>query len=112
MSASLTGDDSPLIHCRNGCRKVRSATSPAARTVSASAGASALRLRSTSGNGQPLDAHRRRVGAIAELEIVSGLKRSEYCDQIARDRDFAHRVAAAAILDPEPRRAAAVVAGH
>ena len=44
ISASLTGDDSPLIHCRSGCRKVFSATSPAARTVSASAGASAAAL--------------------------------------------------------------------
>ena len=76
------------------------------------AGASALRLRSTSGNGQPLDAHCRRVGAIAELEIVGRLKRTKYRDQIARNRDFAHRIAAAAILDPEARRAAAVVAGH
>src|SRR5882672_7011228 len=112
ISASLTGDDSPLIHCRSGCRKVRNATSPAARTVSTSAGASALRLRSTSGNGQPLDAHRRRVGAIAELEIVRRLERTEYCDQIARDRDFTHRIGAATILDPEPRCATAVVAGH
>src|SRR5207247_8414503 len=109
ISASLTGDDSPLIHCRTGWRKVRSAISPAARTASASASASALRLRSASGNGQPLDAHGRRIRAIAELEIVGRLERAEHRNEIAGDRDFAQRIAAAATLDPQPGRAAVVV---
>src|SRR5262249_45834426 len=114
MSASLTGDsDTPLVHCRSGCLNVLSAISPASRTASANcaAVAAARALRSTSCNGQTLHPNGRPIGAGAELEIVRRLEAREHRDEAAGDRDLAHRVAAAALLDPEPGGAAAVVAG-
>src|SRR5579862_1060083 len=36
----------------------------------------------------------------------------EHVEQVARDRDLFHRMADLAALDPEPGRAARVVAGH
>src|SRR5216684_2295263 len=68
--------------------------------------------RSPPGNGEAFHAYCRRVDAEAEFKIVRGRKRMEHVEQIACDRDFAHGIAALAVLDPEARRAATVVAGH
>src|SRR5215470_10411351 len=69
------------------------------------------RSRLSSGNGEALHAHRRRIGAEAELEIVGGRELTEHVDQIAGDGHFAHGIAALAVLDPEAGGAAAVIAG-
>ena len=46
------------------------------------------------GNGQSLHAQRRRVGAVAEFEIVRGRQRAEHVVQVAGDRHLAHRIGA------------------
>src|SRR5258706_12758335 len=104
MSASLPGEsDTPLVHCRSGCLSVLSAISPASRTASANCAAVAATgaLGSASCNGQALHPNGRRIGAVAELEIVGGLEPGKHRDEIAGDRDLAHRIGAAAVLDPE-----------
>src|SRR5919109_3648622 len=113
-SASLTGEDFPLVQLLSSPRKVCSANAPASRTAAARRSRVPLRsiASSASGNGETLQPHRRRVGAEAELEIVGGRQRLEHVDQVAGDGDLAHGVAALAVLDPEAVGAAAVVAGH
>src|SRR6516165_5395440 len=110
MSASDTGESLPLVQCLSALLNVVSARSPAARTAWASA--AAISARSEAGNGQSLDPDRRRVGSVAEFEIVGGHERRKDLIEMARDRDLAHRIGELAALDPETRRAAAVVAGH
>src|SRR5579863_7681173 len=71
MSASLTGDEAPLVHCLSGVPNSDSANAPASRTAAAKP--SARRTASDdslAGNSQTLHAHGRRVGAVAENEIV------------------------------------------
>src|SRR6202030_1521039 len=113
-SASDTGDKaSPLVQFFNGVLNIDSASAPASRT--ASARRAACRSRSTTsvaGNSQALHAHGRRIGAVAEDEVVSRGEALEYFAQMAGDGDFAHRICEHAVLDPKPRGAAAIVAGH
>src|SRR3954452_3858974 len=117
MSASETGDDAPLVHFFSSVRNIHCASAPASRTVSFSSAASRLRmvssseLASASAKRQTLDAHRRRIDAVAELEIVRGLHRLEDLEQMAGDRDLTHGIGELAVLDPEAGGAAAVVAG-
>src|SRR5262249_52385830 len=114
MSTSLTTEVLPLAHCFGDLPKVLSASAPPSRTAAASnaAASAALRWPSASCNGEALQANGRRIGAVAELEIVGGLDRTEHGDEVARDGHLAHRISALAVLDPEAGGAAAVVAGH
>src|SRR5882757_6694584 len=66
---------------------------------------------SRAGDGQPLDSHGRRIGGALELQVVGRSHVEEHVLEIARHRDAAHRPAELAVLDPEARRAAAIVAG-
>src|SRR5689334_20316761 len=102
-SASLTGDVLSLIQLLICPRKVRSASAPPSRTAAATRSRSAAPSISglSAGNGEAFDAQGRRVGAEAEFKIVGGGQLAEYVDQIAGDRDLAHRIGALAVLDPE-----------
>src|SRR5262245_38208270 len=117
MSASETGDDTPLVHFLSSVRNNDSARPPASRTVSLNSAASRVRIfssikfASASAKRQTLDAHRRRIDAVAEFEIARGLHRLEDLEQMARDRDFADGIGELAVLDPEAGGAAAVIAG-
>src|SRR6202035_2903516 len=94
-----------------GFWKVASAIAPASRSVAARFWRSPAELRppSLARNGQPLQAQRGRIGAIAELEVVGGRQRAEHVDEIARDGHLAHRIGTLPILDPEAGCAAAIV---
>src|SRR4051794_11283940 len=113
MSASETGEDAPLVHFFSSVRNIECASAPASRTVSCSSAASRVRMEwsreSASAKRQTLDAHRRRIDAVAELEIVRRLHRFEDLEQVPRDRDFADGIGEFAVLDPEPGGAAAVI---
>src|SRR5262245_8235580 len=113
-SASLTGEVPPLVQLLRLPRKVFSASAPASRRAAARGSRRAARSMTAlaSANGETLDAHGRRVGSEAKLQIVGGRKLTEYVDQVAGDRHLAHGIAALAVLDPEAGGAAAVVAGH
>src|SRR5437868_8920992 len=93
MSASETGEDAPLIHFFSSVRNIDCARLPASRTVSCSSAASRVRTftsrLSASAKRQSFDAHRRRIDAVAELEIVGRLHRLEDLEQMARDRHLA-----------------------
>src|SRR5690242_8925285 len=108
MSASETGDEAPLVHFLSSVRNMECASSPASRTVSFSNLASRP---SASAKRQSLDAHCRRVDAIAEFQIVRDRHRFEYLEEVAGDGHLAHRIGDLAVLDPEARRAATVIAG-
>src|ERR1044072_1464331 len=118
MSASETGEEAPLIQFFNSVRNSDSASAPASRTVSASSApvrataASPAMSASASANRQSLDAQRRCIDAVAEFQIVGGNQRFEHLEQMSGNRHFAHRIGDLAVLDPEPGRAAAVVAGN
>src|SRR5690349_17959226 len=114
MSASDTGEDAPLIHFFSSVRNIDCASAPASRTVSCSSAASRVRIvsfASASAKRQALDAHRRRIDAVAEFEIVRWLHRLEDLVQMAGDRHLADGIGDLAILDPEAGSAAAVIAG-
>src|SRR5262245_14777694 len=117
MSASETGEDAPLIHVLSSVRNIDSARRPASRTLSVRSAASRVRLfpstrtGSASAKRQTLDAHRRRIDAVAEFQIVGGLHRLEDVEQMARDRDFADGIGDLAVVDPEAGGAPAVIAG-
>src|SRR5581483_8827978 len=115
MSASETGEDAPLIHFFSSVRNIDCARLPASRIVSCSKAASRVNVvvseKSASAKRQPLDAHRRRIDAVAELEIVGRLHRFEDLEQMAGDRHLADGIGELAILDPEAGGAAAVIAG-
>src|SRR5580704_13358013 len=114
ISASDTGDSaSPLVQFFSGVLNIDSASAPASRT--ASARRAACRSRSTTsvaGNSQALHAHRRRIGAVTEDEVVSRRQALEYFGQMPGDGDFAHRICEHAVLDPKTGGATAIVAGH
>src|SRR5438105_900070 len=142
MSASETGDDAPLVHIRSSVRNIDSASAPASRTVSASSDASrtswawctgpvwpdefaprtGLAPRPggplagfcvlASGNRQTLDAQGRCIDAIAKRQVIGRGQRFEHVDQMPGNGDLADGIAAFAVLNPEPRRATAVIAGH
>src|SRR5579883_555557 len=65
-----------------------------------------------SGNGQAFNARSRRIGAVAEVEIVRRRQAGEQGSEVSGDRDLAHGKGALALLDPEAGGAAAIVAGH
>src|SRR4051794_26724457 len=114
MSASETGEEAPLVQFFSSVRNSDSASAPASRTVSVSSAASrALIVSSVSASAkrQSLDAHGRRIDAVAEFQIVGRRHRLEYRQQVAGDRHLAHRIGDLAVLDPEAGGAAAVVAG-
>src|ERR1700686_4335671 len=114
MSASDTGDNaSPLVQFFNGVLNIDSASAPASRTASARRAACCCRsTTSVAGNSQALHAHRRRIGAVTEDEVVRRRQALEYFAQMPGDGDFAHRICEHAVLDPKTRGAAAIVAGH
>src|SRR5262249_23638465 len=112
MSASLTGEEAPLIQLVGSRRKVRSATAPASRTANARRSRSTTRSASSAANGETLHAHGGRIGCETKSQIVGRKERLELVDQVSGDRPLADRVAALAVLDPEAAGAAAVVAGH
>ena len=58
----------------------------------------------------PVDADRGRVRAVAEDQIIGGRQFAIHILEIARDGDFADGVSNLSILDPEPGRAARVIA--
>src|SRR5215470_4839200 len=117
MSASDTGEETPLVQFFSSVRKSDSASLPASRTVRLRS--SALLLARTSAfaisaspNRQSLDAHGGRVDAVAELQIVGNGHRLEHLEQVTCDGQLAHRIRNLAILDPEARGATAIVTGH
>src|SRR6202161_3085264 len=118
ISASDTGDDAPLVQFLSSVRNSDSASAPASRTVSFSsapsrAGILLCRLPAlASAKLHSFDPQRRSIDAIAKFQIVGRNQRLESLKQMPRDRPPAHRIGDLAILDPEPGRAAAVVAGH
>src|SRR5262245_38867329 len=115
MSASETGEDLPLIQFFSSVRNSDLASRPASRTVSvrsAASRASVVSGSSTSAKGQPFDAQRRCVDAIAEFEVVGGHQRLEHVEQMAGDGHLADGISDLAVLDPETGSAAAVIAGH
>src|SRR3954467_552482 len=117
MSASDTGEETPLVQFFSSVRNSDSASAPASRTASASSAPSPAMIRSlrlsalTSANRQSLDAQRRRIDAVAEFQIVGRRERFEHLDQMTGDGHFAHRKGNLAVLDPESGCAAAVIAG-
>src|SRR5258708_23603243 len=114
MSASDTGDKaSPLVQFFSGVLNIDNASAPASRTASARRADCCCRsTTSVAGNSQALHAHGRRIGAVAEGEVVRRRQALEYFGQPAGDGDFAHRIGERAVLDPKTRRAAAIIAGH
>src|SRR3981189_1989862 len=114
MSASDTGDEAPLVQFFSSVRNSDSASAPASRTVSVSSAASrAMVLSSVSASAkrQSLDAHGRRIDAVAEFTSVGRNQRLEDRQQMACDRHLTDGVGDLAILDPEAGSASAVVAG-
>src|SRR5580704_19502938 len=66
---------------------------------------------SSSGDSEVIDPEGRGIGAGFELEVVGRDQAGEDLLQIARHRHLADRERDLALLDPEARGAAAVVAG-
>src|SRR5690242_15519904 len=64
------------------------------------------------GDGQALDSHRRRIGRALELQVAGRSHVQEHVLQVPGHGDAAHGPRKLAVLDPEARGAAAVVAGH
>src|SRR5271155_1208094 len=113
MSASLTGDDSNLVQLLIGAPNIDNASAPASRTAATSrVAASSRSTASVTGNGHALDPQCWRIGAIAEDKIVRRREACEHFRKMSGNRDFADRIRALAALDPESRRAAAVISGH
>src|SRR6478672_3171195 len=111
-SASLTGEEAPLIQLAGRPRNMWSASAPASRTAEARRSRSRTRSMSSAANGKTLHAHARRIGAETELQVVRRQQRLEHLDQVSGDRHFAHGITAPAVFDPESGSATAVVAGH
>src|SRR6266540_5553345 len=113
MSASHTGEFVPLVQLRTGEPNLVSASAPASRTALVRRSPTSARgiSASVTRNGEPLHPDGRRIGAVAELKVVCGVKGAEHLEQVARDRHPAHRIGELALLDPEAGGAAAVVAG-
>src|SRR5947208_1909360 len=114
MSASDTGDEAPLVQFFSSVRNSDSASAPASRTVSVSSAASRAMFRSrasTTAKRQSLDAHGRRIDAVAEFQIVGRRQRFEDRQQMACNRHLADGIGDLAVLDPETGGAAAVIAG-
>src|SRR6266545_1325298 len=108
---------SALMVCRQDWKSVWPSAGPARSAVVAArrvvfARGFMPRTLSRPRDGQPLDSHRRRVGRTLELQIVGRGHVEEHVLEVPRHRDAAHRPGELAVLDPEARRAAAVVAGH
>src|SRR4051812_23700232 len=110
MSASETGDSLPLVQWRRDPRKVVSATCPASRSAATRRLRCARGSTSVASNGQPFHPQRGRIGAVAKLEIIRRCERAEDLGEMAGDRHLADRIAARAVLDPEPGGTATIVA--
>src|SRR5215204_2838280 len=112
ISASHTGELAPLVQFLTGEPNLLSASAPASVTACLSRSAMCSRgiSASVTGNGEPLHPHGRRIGPIAELQIIGGRERAEHIEQMARDGHLAHRIRELALLDPETGRAHAVIA--
>src|SRR5258708_1522190 len=80
-------------------------------TACCAAAVESTAVASSTGDGHPVDAQRRRVDARLELEVARGGQVLEHVLEIAGHGDLAHGIGELAALDPEARRAAAVVAG-
>src|ERR1700741_1265365 len=63
------------------------------------------------GDRHAFDSHRRRVGRALELQVVGRGHVQEHVLQVPGYGDAAHRPGELAVLDPEARGTAAVVAG-
>src|SRR4029077_18958735 len=123
MSASETGDETPLVQFFRSVRNSDSASAPASRTVSFRRRASrvvSLRVAIAAltpselapAKRQSFDSQRRRIDAIAKLQIVGWHQRLEDIEKVTCDRHLAHGVGDLAVLDPEAGGAAAVVTRH
>src|SRR5581483_2754161 len=114
ISASLTGDsDGPLVQFFSGVWNSERASAPASRTALASRAANGTRSStSVACNSEALHAQRRRIGAVAEGQVVRRREACEHFVEMAGDGDFADRIGPHAVLDPEAGGAAAVLAGH
>src|SRR5258708_19261446 len=114
ISAADSGDKaSPLVQLFSGVLNIDNANAPASRTLFARRAACCVRpTPSVAGNSQALHAHGRRIGAVAEGEIVRRRQALEYFGEVTGDGDFTHRIGQHAVFDPKTRRAAAIVAGH
>src|SRR6516165_10055058 len=123
MSASETGDEAPLVQFFSSVRNKDSASAPASRTVFLNSRASrvgSLRVAIAAftpselapAKRQSFDSQRRRIDAIAKLQIVGGHQRFEDMEKVTCDRHLAHRIGDLAVLDPEAGGAAAVVTRH
>ncbi len=114
MSASVTGEPPVLVQflsCASGT--CCAASAPASRTAASSSSLSGARaIGSGARNGQALPSARSarwcRSGIRDRSRASSEAKMSLRCPG---DRDLAHRIGEFAVLDPQARRAAAVVAG-
>src|SRR3954447_15128487 len=104
MSASETGDEAPLVQFFSSVRNSDSASAPASRTVSVSSAASRALIDSSvsaSAKRQALDAHGRRIDAVAEFQIVGRRQRLEDRQQRTSGRHLADGIGDLAVLDPE-----------
>src|ERR1700751_3645431 len=90
MSAAVTGDPWPLVQVLTDVPNMESASAPASRTAAVNVSARLARSSaSLARNGQTLHQHRRRVGAIAEYEIVCRLEVGKHLAEMPGDRHFA-----------------------
>ena len=113
MSASLTGESSsPLVQRLSGPRDGRARKLAGLAHHGFERAARRRRRDHCPATVRPSSRTRRRIGAVAEFEIVGRRQRAEHVEQMAGDGDLAHRIGALAVLDPEAGGAAAVVAGH
>src|SRR5579863_3670847 len=113
ISASLTGDDPALVHDLIGLLNIFSASMPASRTQTASSAAVlAGSMTSVAGNGHALNAQGRRVYAVAKDQVVRRDETGEHFGKMPGDGDFAHRIGALAVFDPESGSATAIIPGY
>src|SRR5437016_14683627 len=111
MSASETGDETPLVQFFSSVRNSDKASAPASRTVSLSSAASRAQMASAisaSAKRQALDAQRRRVDAVAKFQVVGGNQRFEHRQQMTRERHLADGVGNPAVPHPQSGRGARV----
>src|SRR5476649_1906716 len=104
------------MFCRQDWKSVCAAAGKERRAVVAAVSVSFMKgdmpvSLSRAGDRHPFNSYRRRVGRALELQVVGGRQGQEHVLEVARDGDAAHRIGELAVLDPEARGAAAVVAG-
>src|SRR5262249_38775308 len=92
ISAAGTGEPWPFVPVFPSLPNMERASAPASRTAAFKMLSSMLRSSvSLARNGQTLHAHGRRVGAVAEYEVVGRLQLGENIGEISRDGHLAHR---------------------